>query len=192
MLTIPAASHQGGVWERLIRSIRSILVLKEQVLDDECLQTIFCEVEAMLNNRPITKVSDDSNDLEALTPNHLLLLKNKPVLPPGLFNQKDLYVRKRWKQVQYMAELFWKRWLSEYLPLMQERQKWTRTKRCLIPGDVVLIADSTASRGSWMMAKVLSVNQDAKGLVRSVRLQTKTSVLERPVTKLLLLLEASP
>ncbi|XP_023192317.1 uncharacterized protein LOC111609249 isoform X1 [Xiphophorus maculatus] len=191
---IPAASHQGGVWERLLRSIRSILVsvLKEQVLDDEGLQTIFCEVEAILNNRPITKVSDDSNDLESLTPNHLLLLKNKPVLPPGLFNQKDLYVRKRWKQVQYMAELFWKRWLSEYLPLMQERQKWTRTKRCLTPGDVVLIADSTAPRGSWMMAKVLSVNQDAKGLVRSVRLQTKTSVLERPVTKLLLLLEASP
>ncbi|XP_035985471.1 uncharacterized protein LOC118558973 isoform X4 [Fundulus heteroclitus] len=191
---IPAASHQGGVWERLIRSIRSILVsvLKEQVLDDEGLQTVFCEVEAILNDRPITKVSDDSNDLEALTPNHLLLMKNKPVLPPGLFNQKDLYVRKRWKQVQYMAELFWKRWLSEYLPLMQERQKWTRTKRCLIPGDIVLIADSTAPRGSWMMAKVLTVNQDGQGLVRSVQLQTKTSLLERPVTKLLLLLEASP
>ncbi|KAK0154146.1 hypothetical protein N1851_003770 [Merluccius polli] len=190
---IPSASHQGGVWERLIRSVRSVLnsVLKQQTLDDEGLQTIFCEVEAILNDRPITKASDDPNDLEALTPNHILLLKSKPVMPPGLFDRNDLYVRKRWKQIQYMAELFWKRWVSEYLPLMQQRQKWTALRRNLVPGDVVLVADATAPRGSWRMGKVLEVRSDVNGHVRSVRLQTKTCVLERPVTKLCLLLEAA-
>lgn len=188
----PSASHQGGVWERLIRSVKSVLasVLKQQTLDDEALQTVFCEVEAILNDRPITRASDDSNDLEALTPNHILLLKGKPIMPPGLFDRNDLYVRKRWKQIQYMAELFWKRWILEYLPLMQQRQKWTALRRNLIPGDVVIVADATASRGSWMMGKVLDVRSDVKGVVRSVRLQTKTSILERPVTKLCLLLEA--
>ena len=185
---IPSASHQGGVWERLIRSVRSVLnsVLKQQTLDDEGLQTIFCEVEAILNDRPITKASDDPNDLEALTPNHILLLKSKPVMPPGLFDRNDLYVRKRWKQIQYMAELFWKRWVSEYLPLMQQRQKWTALRRNLVPGDVVLVADATAPRGSWRMGKVLEVRSDVNGHVRSVRLQTKTCVLERPMTKLYL------
>nr|XP_057925588.1 uncharacterized protein LOC131127575 isoform X1 [Doryrhamphus excisus]XP_057925589.1 uncharacterized protein LOC131127575 isoform X1 [Doryrhamphus excisus] len=149
------------------------------------------KVEAILNSRPITKVSDDPDDLEALTPNHILTLKGKPIMPPGLFDSNDLYLRKRWKQVQYMAELFWKRWLSEYLPLMQERQKWTRPRRSLTTGDIVLVADAAAPRGSWMMGKVLDVKSDAKGLVRSVRLQTKTSILERPVTKLCLLLEAA-
>ncbi|XP_041932487.1 uncharacterized protein LOC121695553 [Alosa sapidissima] len=189
----PSAFHQGGVWERLIRSVKSVLtsVLKQQTLDDEGLQTIFCEVEAILNDRPITKASDDSNDLETLTPNHILLLKSKPIMPPGLFNRNDLYVRKRWKQIQYMAELFWKRWISEYLPLMQQRQKWTVRRRNLIPGYVVLVADATAPRGSWMMGKVLDVRSDVNGCVRSVRLQTKTSILERPVTKLCLLLEAA-
>lgn len=189
----PAASHQGGIWERLIRSVKSVLtsILKQQTLDDEGLQTIFCEVEAILNDRPITRVSDDPDDLEALTPNHILLLKGKPIMPPGLFDKDDLYIRKRWKQIQYMAELFWKRWISEYLPLMQERQKWTRPRRSLTTGDIVLIADATAPRGSWMMAKVLEARPDAKGLVRTVRLQTRTSVLERPVTKLCLLLEAA-
>lgn len=189
----PSASHQGGVWERLIRSVKSVLtsVLKQQTLDDEALHTIFCEVEAILNDRPITRASDDSNDLEALTPNHILLLKGKPIMPPGLFDRNDLYVRKRWKQIQYMAELFWKRWISEYLPLMQQRQKWTALRRNLTPGDVVLVADATASRGSWMMGKVLDVRSDVNGVVRSVRLQTKTSILERPVTKLCLLLEAA-
>lgn len=65
----PAASHQGGVWERLIRSVRSVLtsVVGHQLLDEEGLQTLFCEVEAILNDRPITKVSEDPNDSEALT-----------------------------------------------------------------------------------------------------------------------------
>ena len=77
----PAASHQGGVWERLIRSTRKILgaLTKEQVLDDECLQTLLCEAESIINGRPLTKVSDNPNDLEPLTPNHLLLLRQKGI-----------------------------------------------------------------------------------------------------------------
>jgi hypothetical protein len=75
----PAGSHFGGVWERLIRSMRKILfcLLKEQNvrLNDESLQTLFCEMEAILNGRPITKCSDDPKDLEALTPNSNLLLR---------------------------------------------------------------------------------------------------------------------
>jgi len=38
------------------------------------------------------------NDLEALTPNHLLLLKRKPCLPPSVFVITDNYVRKCWRQ----------------------------------------------------------------------------------------------
>lgn len=184
----PAASHQGGIWERLIRSVKGILssVVGQQVLDDEGLQTLFYEVEAILNDRPITKVSDDPNDLEALTPNHILLLKRKPIFPPGLFERSDLYSRRRWKQVQYIAELFWKRWTSEYLLVMQERPR-----RSFSTGDIVIIADATAPRGSWMMGRVLSTKSDSKGLVCSVCLQTKTSVLKRPVTNICLLLEAT-
>lgn len=71
----PAGSHHGGVWERLIRSVRKILnsTLNVQSLDEESLRTVLCEAEAILNARPITKASTDPNDLEALTPNHLLV-----------------------------------------------------------------------------------------------------------------------
>ncbi|XDV29292.1 hypothetical protein PO909_032429 [Leuciscus waleckii] len=107
----PAASHHGGVWERLIRSVRYVLysTLHQQSIDDEGLQTLFCEVEAILNNRPLSTVSSDPYDLEPLTPNHLLLLKTQPIMPPGIFLKSDLYARRRWKQVQYMADLFWHR-----------------------------------------------------------------------------------
>ena len=73
----PYGLHHGGFWERCIRSIRRILraLLLEQTKDDEGLIPLMCEVESILNSRSITVVSEDSRDLEPLTPNHFLLLK---------------------------------------------------------------------------------------------------------------------
>ncbi|XP_056147422.1 LOW QUALITY PROTEIN: PDZ domain-containing protein 7-like [Lampris incognitus] len=78
-------SHHGGVWERLIRSVRKILstTLKLQTLDEEDLHTLLCESEAIINSRPITKASSDPNDLEALTPSHLLPLISCAVVAAG-------------------------------------------------------------------------------------------------------------
>ena len=49
----PHASHAGGVWERIIRSIRKILrmLLGNQLVDDQTLLTFFGEVEKILNDR---------------------------------------------------------------------------------------------------------------------------------------------
>ena len=107
----PTASHHDGVWERCIRTVRKVMraLLHEQTLDDESLHTLMCEIEAIINGRPITKVSDDPRDSEALTPNHLLLLRAGPLLPPGKFVKEDSYTRRRWRQVQYMADVFWRR-----------------------------------------------------------------------------------
>lgn len=187
----PGASHYGGIWERLIRSIRQVLysVLKLQTLDDEGLHTVLCEVEAILNSRPLTTATNDPQDLQPLTPNDLLLLKAKPILPPGIFDQGDLYTRRRWRQVQYLANLFWKRWTLEYLPLLQERQKWTKTKRNLQHGDIVLVIDPASPRGSWGLGRVLEVYPDYKGLVRAVKIKTQTSILTRPISKVCLMLE---
>ncbi|KAJ8362064.1 hypothetical protein AAFF_G00399990 [Aldrovandia affinis] len=117
-----------------------------------------------MNDRPITSVSSDPNDLEALTPNHLLQIKGKPVMPPGPFRKEDLYCKRKWKQVQYIADLFWKRWIREYLPLMQERNKWNNPKRNFSPGDLVIV-DDTAPRNSWLMGRILKTLPDAKGFV---------------------------
>lgn len=91
----PAGSHHSVAWERLIRSMRKVLnsIFKVQTLDEEGLHTVLCEAEAIMNGRPITKASRDPNDLEALTPNHLMLLKTSPSLPPGEFQGNDIYAR---------------------------------------------------------------------------------------------------
>ena len=50
----------------------------ERLVDEETLRTFLIEVEKILNDRQITPVSDDPKDLEALTPNHILLLRRNP------------------------------------------------------------------------------------------------------------------
>ena len=164
--------------------------MKEQPLDEEGLHTLLCEAEAVINSRPITKASSDLNDLEALTPNHLLLLKVKPVLPPGVFQKDDQYANRRWRQVQYLADVFWKRWCKEYLPQLQERQRWSRPGRNFCVGDVVLIVDETSPRNSWPLGRIVETFPDSKGLVRQVKVKTKSNELCRPITKLCLLQEA--
>ena len=89
-----------------------------------------------------------------------------------------------------MADLFWKRWMREYLPELQVRQKWSRVSRNFVPGDIVLLVDETAPRNSWVIGKVIKAEPDEHGLVRRVRVKTKTSELDRPITKVCLLLEA--
>ncbi|XP_072022724.1 uncharacterized protein [Amphiura filiformis] len=191
----PGASHFGGLWERQIRTIRKILqsILTEQHLktcqSEEQLHTLMCEVEATINSRPLIKTSDDPKDLSVITPNDLLLLQPTASMPPGVFDQKDLYARRRWRQVQYLASIFWKRWILEYLPTLQMRQKWLKPQRNLHVGDIVLIVDSSSPRNLWLMGKVEEVHTGDQGLVRSAKIRTKTSLLTRPVTKLCLLLE---
>ncbi|XP_062588283.1 uncharacterized protein LOC134249947 [Saccostrea cucullata] len=189
----PAASHFGGVWERLIRSVRKVLysVMCEQNIriSDEGLSTLFCEVEAILNGRPITEMSEDVRDVDALTPNHLLLLRPGERFPPGLFDKKDNYVRRRWRQIQYLADIFWARWKNEYLQLLQKRQKWTQPTRNMKVGDIVLVMDNSP-RNSWIMGRVIETMKDRDDVVRVVKVKTGSSTLMRPIRKLCLLVES--
>ena len=181
----PTASHMGGVWERQNRSVRKVLssVMKEQVLDDESLTTVFCLAESVINSRPITVVSDDHRDLEPLTPNHLLLLREDPVLPPGDFVKQDIYSRRRWRQVQYLADVFWRRWTREYLPLIQLRQKWLQSSKNIAVGDIVIVMDDNAPRNAWNIGRVIETLPSSDGLVRTVKVATKSGNLTRPVHK---------
>ena len=117
-------------------------------------------------------------------------LMRSPSLPPGVFQAADVYAHRRWKQVQYMSDLFWKRWVKEYLPQLQERQKWTGERRNLNVGDLILIMDSTAPQNSCLIWRVIQTFPERQGFVRQVRIKTRTSCLDRPITKICLLQEA--
>ena len=135
----------------------------------------------------MTPNSDDPNDFEALTPNHLLMMRGQLALPPGLFDEDDLYHRQRWKLVQYIMNEFWNRWIREYLPMLQERKKWNEEVRNVKNGDIVLLVDKDLPRGRWSIARVLEVYKGRDGLVRSAKVKTATSEYVRPIVKMCLL-----
>jgi hypothetical protein len=189
----PAASHMGGVWERQIRSIKRVLagLTREQTLTHEALVTLLVIAEGILNNRPITAVSSDPRDLEALTPNHLLI--HRPALaPPALINDQDLSSRRKWKQVQYLADVFWRRWTQEYLPLLRQRTKWHAPHRNVTVGDLVLVLEKQLPRNEWPLGRVTAVYPGSDGLVRSACIRTKNNPeLRRPIVRLCLLEETA-
>lgn len=186
----PLASHQGGVWERLIRSIRRILhaMIGERLVNEETLRTFLTEVEKVMNDRPLTKVSDDPHDLEALTPNHILLLRRNPALATEGIDEADKY-KARWKHVHLLGNEFWQRWMKEYLPALQERQRWLKKKANLKVGDLVLVADKNTPRGQWPKALIEEVYPDADNVVRRVTVRTAEGTYLRDIRKICLLEE---
>ena len=86
----PSASHHGGVWELPVRSFKHVFhaVLGNRRLTDEIL-TMFCLVEQCLNARPITPVSPEATDVDALTSNHFLRGTASSTLPSHFRHEID-------------------------------------------------------------------------------------------------------
>ena len=84
-------------------------------INDESFRSLLVEAENIVNSRPLTFPSSDADDVELpLTPNGILTMKSKIVMPPsGDFQRTDLYAHKYWKQVQYLAEVFWSGWQKQ-------------------------------------------------------------------------------
>ena len=192
----PESSHKGGVWERQIRSAKnvhnSILRKHPDRLNDEALRTFFAEVESIVNSRPLTVDTLGDESMEAISPQNLLTMKSKVVLqPPGTFQPADMYCQRRWRTVQFLANVFWSRWRKEFLSSLQTRQKWTKPTRNIEVGDVVLIKDAKMQRNQWPLGRVTTVFPGDDGLVRTVQVKTPSSrePLTRSVAKIVVLVE---
>lgn len=125
----PHASHMGGVWERMIGVVRRIL---DSLLLDygtkNLTHDVLAEVSAIVNARPIVPVSSDSEAPAILSPSTLLTHKaDHPTSFNDKLSLKHIY-RNEWKRVQILSDQFWNRWRSEFLTMLQNRQKWVTEK----------------------------------------------------------------
>ena len=183
----PHSPHYDGVWERLIGVIKRVLraiIPKTSRLTDEILCTLFSEIQSIFNSRPLTKLSDDPNDLTPLTPNSLLTLKQHVDVPPSVGSASDAY-RCRWKYVQHLANLFWSRWVKEYLPKLNARSKWTVPHKNMKVGELVLVHETGLPRNLWPLAIIKKVCTGRDGNVRSAIVKTRVTELHRPITQLI-------
>ena len=138
----PHGWHMGAADSHHPQVLTVLLHEHSSCLDNESFRTLLCEVEAIINSRPLTFPSSDPDDLDPLSLSNLLTMKTSVVLPPaGVFQREDVYMRRRWLRVQYLTNLFWTRWKREYLPTFQPHSKWNSPKRNLATGDVVQLKD---------------------------------------------------
>lgn len=185
----PAAPHMGGAWERLIRSVKIGLrkALPERLPSDEMLRTCLIDIEAIINSRPLTYVSSDTDQLEALTPHHFLLGCSSGIKPWGKFTDDTNYLRSEWKQQQYVSQIFWQRWTLEYLPEISHRTKWYDKVKPLEIGDVVAVVENNIPN-SWQLGRISDVTRSSDGNVRQATVHTSSGYLKRPGCKLAVLI----
>ena len=184
-------------WERLIGVARRILdglLVKDGPtrLTHEVLSTLMAEVMAIMNARPLVPISYDVEIPEMLSPATLLTQKAS-VIPAPLGDFKlDHLCKVQWRQVQSLADSFWKRWRLEYLATLQPRRKWITEKPDIQEGDIVLIKDGQEKRNEWPLGRISKAIASLDSKVRKVVVKTLSQgVLKeylRPISDVVLLM----
>ncbi|XP_028966937.1 uncharacterized protein LOC114828152 [Galendromus occidentalis] len=188
------APWRGGFYERLFRTIKEPLrkILGKNILNFRELETTLTDVEKMVNDRPLTLVSNDSNEMLPLRPADLLYgIQGKPALPEteeiiqSAEQATAEVLSDRWKHQQNVLNAFWKRFRTEYIQHVRSAHMSKPVKeRSIKVGDVVLLEDPAASRSYWPMGRVLEFvgreGPDGKRRTCMVRLQAG-KILRRPI-----------
>lgn len=119
----PAYSpHFGGLWEAGIKSAKYHItrILRDTHFTFKELSTLFSQVEAILNSRPLTSLSSDPSDLDPLTPAHFLIGRSLTSLPSENLMDVNPHRLDRYRLLEKMRQHFWKRWRHEYLCELQQ------------------------------------------------------------------------
>ena len=119
------SSHFCGVYEVMIEAAKKANygILGNTDVSDEELMTASTGAEALINSRPLTYQSTIPADDALLTPNHFLIGQVGGNFATQIVDETNYNPRKRWRRVQELVRHFWSRWLREWVPGLNARQK---------------------------------------------------------------------
>uniref|UniRef100_A0A182KBM2 DUF5641 domain-containing protein n=1 Tax=Anopheles christyi TaxID=43041 RepID=A0A182KBM2_9DIPT len=183
----PGAPHFGGCWERLVRSVKTVLGKLDlpQRPTGEVFASTFAEIELILNFRSLTYVPLDNGMSGPITPNHLLLGSSDgskpPIAPCG--GPAAVQSGDSTKCRDILEEV----WVAEYLPTLTRRTKWFQPVRPIQEGDIVIVVDNTLPRNSWPKGRVTSVVHAKDGQDRQATVETGCGTYVRPAHKIAVL-----
>lgn len=185
----PRAPHFGGLWEAAVKSLKYHLkrVVGNAHLTYEQMKTVLCQIEAVLNSRPLTSNSTDPNDLVALTPGHILIGRPLTAIVEPSLSEIPLNRASKWQHVTKITQDFWKRWSSEYLNQLQNRPKWKSARKSLNIGDLVVIKEDNLPPLKWLMGRVCELHPGKDQQIRVVTVKTSFGTFKRPTVKLCIL-----
>ncbi|XP_074107213.1 uncharacterized protein LOC141532660 [Cotesia typhae] len=185
----PAAPHMGGKWEAAVKSMKHHLTrtIGESSFTFEEFTTLLLQVEAILNSRPLEPLSQDPQDLSALTPGHLLIGRALNAIPEPSLLELNSARLSRWQFIQQRIQYFWKHWSNSYIQRHLAQTKWHRAYNNITIGSLVLLTDERTPPTRWPLARVTAVHPGNDKLIRVATIETVNGTLTRPITKLAVL-----
>ncbi|GFU81465.1 putative RNA-directed DNA polymerase from transposon X-element [Trichonephila clavipes] len=138
----PIAAWWGGWWERLVRVLKELLrrTLGNAILTTEELQTVLCDCESVINSRPLTYLSENSDDLVPLSP-AMFLVENHNLDVPDIDYRDTVNLRKRVRYRQKLLNDLRHRFRKEYLGLLIQNKNKKGPLLEVRLGEIVLIGD---------------------------------------------------
>lgn len=192
----PALSpHFNGLTEAGVKSAKFHLarVLGNTHMTFEELSTLFTQIEAILNSRPLTPLSSDPNDFEPLSPGHFLIGKALLSLPsPSLIDINPNRLS-RYQHIERMRQQFWLRWHKEFLSELQQKTKWRIKQEGLQINDMVVLKEPNLPPMKWRLGRIQKLYPGDDGIARVADVQTTRGIFRRAIHKLCALpKESSP
>ena len=177
----------GGAWESMVKSAKRALyaTFGANEFTDWELYTALCQVEDLLNSRPLCFVNADPNDWAILTPNMFLTGRMDNQVFPDTVDTTSFDLKTRWRYIMSATAAMWKRWQREILPTIGTRQKWLSDNRNYQEGDEVLLIDPNQPRYRWITGRVTQVVPGRDNRVRSVWIRTETGEVHTNVHRLI-------
>lgn len=185
----PRTPNHGGLWEAGVKSFKFHFkrVVGNAKLTLEEFNTVMIQIEGILNSRPLTPLSIDTDTFQVLTPGHFLIGRPINSLPePNLIDTNENLLN-RWERLQKMVQTIWKFWKNSYLSHLQQRGKWLFKKQNVKNGMMVILKDSNSPVGKWPLARIINVIPGSDNNVRVVDLKTPTGQFRRAVSKICIL-----
>jgi hypothetical protein len=185
---IPAyAPNFGGIWEAGVRAAKFHLkrIAGNANLTFEELATLFVQIEAILNSRPITPLSSDPNDMCPLTPGHFLITRPLTSSVPSLPVTGNPTTR--YKRIEQIRQQFWDRWRREFMAELQQRVKWKNKQRGIQVGDLVLLKEDNLMPLQWRRGRVVRLYPGPDDVCRVADIMTEKGPIKRAVNKMCLL-----
>lgn len=185
----PRAPHFGGIWESAVKTAKGHLnrSLANAKLSFEELSTALVEIEAIMNSRPLTPLSSDPNDLEALTPGHFIIGAPLKSLPEPLDLAPNISFLQRWRRINAVKSHFWHRWVNEYVNELQSHTKWAADTPNVPVGAMVIMHEDNIPPQKWLLGRITQAIPVHDGRVRVADVRTTKGIVRRPITKLALL-----
>jgi hypothetical protein len=185
----PGSPHFGGLWEAGVKSVKHHLyrVMGKAALTYEEFTTLTTQIEGILNSRPITAVSTNPDELQALTPAHFII--GSPIVSLPEPNLMDINIGRldRWQAIQQRQQAFWKRWSGEFISRLQQRPKWIKEQPQLETNSIVIVKDENLPPAKWRLGRVIALHPGQDGNIRVATIKTMIGEIKRSVTKLCVL-----